>query len=58
MEQNRDFNKQEFSGPVLGFISGEINTLAARRLTKGINSIRSLWLLAKMAENVRNQRNL
>lgn len=57
MEPNRNVYKQESNEAVLDFISGKVDTLAARRLTKGINNIHSLWLLAKMTGNVRYSRN-
>lgn len=41
---------------VMKFISGETNTQAARRLTKGICSVEALWLLAKMSKTVKMDR--
>lgn len=46
-------NKKKRSEPVLDFISGNANTASAKRLTKNINSLRSLWLLAKMSKDVK-----
>lgn len=52
---NRIENRKRSScSPVLEFISGKTETAAAKRVTKGINSLQSLWLLAKMTGNVRN----
>ena len=38
------------------FVSGKTNTPSAKRLTKGISSASSLWLLAKMARSVKKSR--
>ena len=53
MKQKNNSNKAKTSEPILGFISGKTNTFAAKRLTKSISSIQSLWQLAKMTEVVR-----
>lgn len=48
MKQKSNSNKTKVGEPILDFISGEMNTLAAKRLTKNISCLQSLWLLAKM----------
>ena len=53
MKQKNNSNKAKTSEPILDFISGKTNTFAAKRLTKGICSIQSLWQLAKMTRIVR-----
>ena len=53
MKQKNNSNKAKVSEPILDFISGKTNTFAAKRLTKSISSIQSLWQLAKMTEVVR-----
>ena len=53
MKQKNNSNKAKTSEPILGFISGKTNTFAAKRLTKSICSIQSLWQLAKMTRIVR-----
>lgn len=45
--------KRNVGGPILDFISGNTNTKAAKRLTKNIGSLQSLWQLAKMAAMVK-----
>ncbi len=45
MKQNY---KTKCGEPILDFISGKTNTSAAKRLTKSISSLQSLWQLAKM----------
>jgi hypothetical protein len=50
MKQN---NKSKSGEPILDFISGKTNTSAAKRLTKSIGSLQSLWQLAKMTGVVR-----
>lgn len=52
MKQNNS-NKAKTCEPILDFISGKTNTFAAKRLTKSICSIQSLWQLAKMTGVVR-----
>lgn len=50
-------NKKTQSGdPILDFISGKTETSAAKRLTKSIGSLQSLWQLAKMTGVVRKCR--
>ena len=49
MENEKTNLKQRSDEPVLDFISGNTDTLAAKRLTKNIRSLRSLWLLSKMS---------
>ena len=53
MKQENNSNKAKTSEPILDFISGMTNTFAAKRLTKSICSIQSLWQLAKMTRIVR-----
>ena len=53
MKQKNNRNKAKTSEPILDFISGKTNTFAAKRLTKSIGSIQSLWQLAKMTRIVR-----
>lgn len=47
MNQKRMEN-QTSNGPVLDFIMGKTDTAAAKRLTRNIRSVRSLWILARM----------
>ena len=49
-------NKSKSGEPILDFISGKIQTSAAKRLTRSIISIQSLWQLAKMSGIVRESR--
>ena len=53
MKQKNNINKAKTCEPILAFISGKTNTFAAKRLTKSICSIQSLWQLAKMTRIVR-----
>ena len=53
MKQKNNSNKAKTCEPILDFISGKTNTFAAKRLTKSICSIQSLWQLAKMTRVVR-----
>ena len=53
MKQKNNRNKAKTCEPILDFISGKTNTFAAKRLTKSIGSIQSLWQLAKMTRIVR-----
>ena len=53
MKQKNNSNKAKTSEPILDFISSKTNTFAAKRLTKSICSIQSLWQLAKMTRIVR-----
>ena len=46
-------NKTKSGEPILDFITGKTKTSTARRLTKSIGSIQSLWQLAKMTSVVR-----
>lgn len=48
MKQKNNCNKAKASEPILDFISGKTQTSAAKRLTKSIVSLTSLWQLAKM----------
>lgn len=48
MKQKDNNNKSKVGEPVLDFISSKMNTLAAKRLTKNISCLQSLWILAKM----------
>ena len=53
MKQKNNSNRAKTSEPILDFISGKTSTFAAKRLTKSICSIQSLWQLAKMTRIVR-----
>lgn len=53
MKHKDNSSKPKVSELVLEFISGKTNTIAAKRLTKSIGSLQSLWLLAKMTEIVK-----
>lgn len=53
MKQKNNINKAKTCEPILDFISGKTNTFAAKRLTKSICSIQSLWQLAKMTRIAR-----
>jgi hypothetical protein len=48
MKHKENTNNASAGAPVLDFISGKTNTSAAKRLTKSIGSLQSLWQLAKM----------
>lgn len=48
MKQKSNTKKTKAEEPILDFISGKTNTSAAKRLTKSIGSLQSLWVLAKM----------
>jgi hypothetical protein len=48
MKQKSNSKKTKSGEPVLDFISGKTNTSAAKKLTKSIGSLQSLWQLAKM----------
>ncbi len=49
MKHKENTNNASAGAPVLDFISGKTNTVAARRLTRNIGSVQTLWQLAKMA---------
>ena len=53
MKHKDNSSKPKVSELVLEFISGKTNTIAAKRLTKSIGSLQSLWLLAIMTEIVK-----
>ena len=53
MKQKSNSKKTKAGEPVLDFISGKTNTSAAKKLTKSIGSLQSLWQLAKMTRIVR-----
>lgn len=53
MKQKNNSSKAKVSEPILDFISGKTQTSAAKRLTKSIVSLTSLWQLAKMTGIVR-----
>ena len=53
MKQKNNSNKAKASEPILDFISGKTQTSAAKRLTRSIVGLQSLWQLAKMTEIVR-----
>ena len=48
MKQKNNSNKAKTCEPILDFISGKTQTSAAKRLTRRIVSLQSLWQLAKM----------
>lgn len=53
MKQKNNSSKIKAGEPILDFISGETQTSAAKRLTRSITSLQSLWQLAKMTGIVR-----
>lgn len=53
MKQNNNSSRAKKREPILDFISGKTQTTVAKRLTKSIVSLQSLWQLAKMTEIVR-----
>lgn len=53
MSNHKMNKKQKSSGAVMDFISGNTDTDAAKRLTKNIKSLRSLWLLANMSGDIK-----
>lgn len=48
MKHKKNNSKTESGEPILEFISGKTNTLAAKRVTKSIGSLKSLWQLTRM----------
>ena len=52
MKQKNNSNKAKASEPILDFISGKTQTSAAKRLTRSIVGLQSLWQLAKMTRIV------
>ncbi len=48
MKHKKNNSKTKGGEPILEFISGKTNTLAAKRVTKSIGSLKSLWQLARM----------
>lgn len=50
--KEKQMEDQVSNGPVLDFITGKTETAAAKRLTRNIRSVRSLWMLAKMKKAV------
>jgi hypothetical protein len=56
MKKTRQENQCSGCEPVVDFILGKTNTTSAKRLTKGISRVTSLWLLAKMARSVKKSR--
>ncbi len=56
MTNNKQNTKMNRIDAVTEFISGKTNTESAKRLTRGVNSINALWLLAKMTRSVKNSR--
>lgn len=55
MNQKDNINSLRTGEPVIDFISGKTDTLAAKRLTKRICRLQSLWILAKMANAVKTE---
>ena len=53
MKQKNNSNKAKTCEPILDFISGKTQTSAAKRLTKSIVSLQSLWKKEKMTGVVR-----
>ena len=53
MKQKNNSNKAKASEPILDFISGKTQTLTAKRLTRSVVSLQSLWQLAKMTRIAR-----
>ena len=53
MKQKNNSSKAKVSEPILDFITGRTQTLAAKRLTRSIVSLQSLWHLAKMTRIVK-----
>ena len=53
MKHKNNSNKAKASEPILDFISGKTQTSAAKRLTKSIVCLQSLWQLAKMSRIIR-----
>lgn len=53
MKQKNNSSKAKASEPILDFISGKTQTSAAKRLTRSIASLQSLWQLAKMTRIVK-----
>ena len=53
MKQKSDSIKAKANEPILDFISDKTQTLAAKRLTRSIVSLHSLWQLAKMSRIVK-----
>ena len=58
MKHNNNKDKPKLGEPVLDFISGNTDTPAAKQLTKHINNLSSLWLLAKMANCIKKEKRL
>ncbi|MBR2380530.1 MAG: hypothetical protein IKA86_06025 [Paraprevotella sp.] len=52
MKQIDNINKAKVKNPMLDFLSGNVNTSAAKRLTRSVCSMLSLWQLAKMSRIV------
>lgn len=48
MKHKDNSNKVKVGEPILDFISGKMDTTAAKRVTKNIGCLQSLWQLAKM----------
>ena len=53
MKHINNSNNAKVGEPILDFISGKTQTTAAKRLTRNIVGLQSLWQLAKMTGIVR-----
>ena len=53
MKHINNGNNAKVGEPILDFISGKTQTSAAKRITKSIVCLQSLWQLAKMTRIVR-----
>lgn len=56
MKHINNSNNAKVGEPILDFISGKTQTTAAKRVTRSIVSLQSLWQLAKMTRMVRESR--
>lgn len=56
-KEARDKKKPATPTPVLGFISGNTQLGSAKQLTAKIRNVRSLWLLAKMTGDAKDEKN-
>lgn len=53
MKQKNISNNVKANEPILDFITGKKQTSAAKRLTRNIVRLQSLWQLAKMSRIIR-----